>query len=94
MCNQIRTDVLDSCDLVRQKEPMADLIPNTQTYAELLASIKERIQTAQVRASIAAGSSAGSGHAESPLCDLRHAADHQRDHRFLPRAVVIGSTLA
>ena len=32
---------------------MADLIPNTQTYAELLESIKDRIQTAQVRAAVA-----------------------------------------
>ena len=32
---------------------MADLIPNTQTYAELFANIKDRIQTAQVRAAVA-----------------------------------------
>ena len=40
-------------DLLRQKQTMADLIPNTQTYSELLASIKDRIQTAQVRAAVA-----------------------------------------
>jgi predicted nuclease of restriction endonuclease-like (RecB) superfamily len=32
---------------------MADQIPTTQTYAALLASIKERIKTAQVRAALA-----------------------------------------
>lgn len=32
---------------------MADQIPTTETYATLLASIKERIQTAQVRAALA-----------------------------------------
>lgn len=32
---------------------MADLTPSTQTYAALLASIKERILTAQVRAALA-----------------------------------------
>ena len=32
---------------------MAKQTPSTQTYAGLLASIKERIQTAQVRASVA-----------------------------------------
>ncbi len=32
---------------------MADQTPSTQTYAALLASIKERIQAAQVRAAVA-----------------------------------------
>jgi hypothetical protein len=32
---------------------MAETTPSTQTYAALLASIKERIQTAQVRAAVA-----------------------------------------
>ena len=47
------TSALDSSDLVRQKVRMADQTPSTQTYAALLASIKERIQSAQVRASVA-----------------------------------------
>jgi predicted nuclease of restriction endonuclease-like (RecB) superfamily len=44
---------VDGICLVRQKKPMADQIPSPQTYADLLASIKERIQTAQVRAALA-----------------------------------------
>jgi hypothetical protein len=36
-----------------RREPMADDTPSTQTYAALLASIKERIQSAQVRAALA-----------------------------------------
>ena len=39
--------------LVRQKEPMEEKTPSTQTYAALLSSIKERIQSAQVRAALA-----------------------------------------
>lgn len=39
--------------LVPQKKPMEDKAPSTQTYAALLASIKERIQSAQVRAAVA-----------------------------------------
>jgi hypothetical protein len=42
-----------SRDLVLQKEPMADQTPSTQMYAALLASIKERIRNAQVRAALA-----------------------------------------
>jgi predicted nuclease of restriction endonuclease-like (RecB) superfamily len=44
---------MDSGHLVRQKRAMADTTPSTQTYAALLASIKERIQSAQVRAALA-----------------------------------------
>jgi predicted nuclease of restriction endonuclease-like (RecB) superfamily len=44
---------MDRHYLVRQKEPMPDKTPSTQNYAALLASIKERIQTAQVRAAVA-----------------------------------------
>ena len=47
------TSALDSIDLVRQKEPMEEISPSPQTYAALLASIKERIQTAQIRAALA-----------------------------------------
>lgn len=43
----------DARYLVRQKEPMKDQSPTTQSYAALLKSIKERIQTAQVRAAVA-----------------------------------------
>ena len=39
--------------MVRKKEPLEDTSPSPQTYAALLASIKERIQTAQVRAAAA-----------------------------------------
>jgi len=39
--------------LVRKKKPMEEITPSPQTYAALLASIKERIQTAQVRAALA-----------------------------------------
>ena len=51
----IRSEIsaLDSIDLVRQKEPMEEISPSPQTYAALLASIKERIQTAQIRAALA-----------------------------------------
>jgi len=44
---------VDARHLVRQKEPMKDQSPSTQSYAALLKSIKERIQTAQVRAAVA-----------------------------------------
>ena len=44
---------IDGPDLVRQKEPMEDQSPSTQSYGALLASIKERIQSAQVRAALA-----------------------------------------
>ena len=39
--------------LVRQKESMEEQSPSTQSYAALLKNIKERIQTAQVRAAVA-----------------------------------------
>jgi hypothetical protein len=39
--------------LVRQKEPMADPIPNSKSYLELLAKLKEQIRTAQVKAALA-----------------------------------------
>jgi hypothetical protein len=39
--------------LVRQKKSIAEKNPTTETYGSLLASIKERIQTAQVRAVLA-----------------------------------------
>jgi len=44
---------MDALHLVRQKEAMIDQSPSTQSYAALLMSIKERIQTAQVRAAVA-----------------------------------------
>lgn len=44
---------MDSPHLVRQKVPMKDQSPSAQSYAALLKSIKERLQTAQVRAAIA-----------------------------------------
>lgn len=44
---------MDGRFLVRQKVPMEDQSPSPQTYAALLASIKQRIQTAQVRAALA-----------------------------------------
>lgn len=44
---------MDGPDLVRQKKHMEDETPSTETYAALLASIKSRIQTAQVRAAVA-----------------------------------------
>ncbi len=47
---------LDSGNLVRQKKRMANEAPSTQNYASLLASIKQRIQTAQVRAALAVNS--------------------------------------
>jgi len=37
-------------DLVRQKEPMADLVPTSKSYQDLLTRLKNQIQTAQVRA--------------------------------------------
>lgn len=43
---------VDSLYLVRQKEPMNDQPLSTQSYAALLTTIKERIQTAQVRAAV------------------------------------------
>ena len=43
---------MDRCYLLRQKEPMPDSTPTTQTYAALLANIKERIQSARVRAAV------------------------------------------
>ena len=49
----LRSLHMDAQYLVRQKEPMTDQIPSTQTYMALLASIKERIQGAQVRAALA-----------------------------------------
>ncbi len=39
--------------LVRQNEPMDEQTPNRQTYAQLLAAIKARIQSAHVRAAVA-----------------------------------------
>ena len=44
---------VDTRYLVRQKKAMEDKTLSTQTYATLLASIKERIQSAQVRAALA-----------------------------------------
>ena len=44
---------MDGRYLVRQKESMEEKISNTETYAALLASIKERIQSAQVGAAVA-----------------------------------------
>ena len=44
---------LDAHDLVRQKEPMADLITNSKSYQDLLAGLKNQILTAQVRAAVA-----------------------------------------
>jgi len=37
---------LDAHDLVRQKEPMADLITNSKSYQDLLAGLKNQILTA------------------------------------------------
>jgi hypothetical protein len=45
--------------LVRQKEPMADLIPNSKSYLELLAELKEQIRTAQVKAALAVNNETG-----------------------------------
>jgi hypothetical protein len=42
-----------SKDLVRQKEPMTDLIPNSKTYLELLERVKRQIRTAQMGAALA-----------------------------------------
>ncbi len=50
---QHKRPVLDARNLVRKKEPMEEETPIIQTYAALLASIKERIQGAQVRAALA-----------------------------------------
>ena len=47
---------LDSGNLVRQKKRMANEASSIQNYASLLASIKQRIQTAQVRAALAVNS--------------------------------------
>jgi predicted nuclease of restriction endonuclease-like (RecB) superfamily len=44
---------LDTAEFVRQKEPMADLIPTSKGYQDLLSLLKSRIQTAQVRAALA-----------------------------------------
>ena len=44
---------MDGRSLVRQKEQMNEEIPSQQTYAALLATIKERIQIAQGRAALA-----------------------------------------
>ncbi len=47
---------MDARYLVREIERMEDSTPSTQTYATLLASIKTRLQTAQVRAAVAVNS--------------------------------------
>ena len=39
--------------LVRQKEPMADIISDSKSYHDLLARLKNQIRTAQVRAAVA-----------------------------------------
>ena len=44
---------IDERYLVRQKEPMKDSTPSPQTCTALVASIKERVQSAQVRAAVA-----------------------------------------
>src|SRR5580658_1532633 len=44
---------LGAGDLVRQREPMAELISTSKAYRDLLAHLKTRIQTAQVRAAVA-----------------------------------------
>ncbi len=46
----------DAYNLVRQKEPMADLVSNTKSYLDLLARLKEQIRTAQVKAALAVNS--------------------------------------
>ena len=44
---------MDGCNLVRQKEAMADLTSSPKGYQELLSLLKSRIRTAQVRAALA-----------------------------------------
>ena len=44
---------MDDGDLVRQKEPVADLISNSKSYQNLLTRLKSQIRTAQVRAAVA-----------------------------------------
>jgi len=45
--------VPEAFHLLRQKEPMSELIPNSKSYLDLLGRLKEQIRTAQVKAALA-----------------------------------------